>query len=162
MKKSCLLLLGVITLVIIGIATFFIVYKTNNPSESKILSEKFGFDITNEMKITYIEHYDGGTKAALLIRNDEYENLLSDMTQAGFWRFVDFEKTPEDIDELSLEVRTRYRHYLNNRDWIPIYNLSEEYRYIGRDKKTKKRIYSYAYFTDEVNGFRELYLVTNY
>lgn len=126
----------------------------------EILSTKFDINITEQMQVKHIEfnYRYSGAEAALSISNEEYQKIISDMQQSGYGQ-PGFERIPKDSD-LS-QLSSLYAPIRSNRDWMSVYDISEGWQYLGVEEITRKRVHTYVYFTDEINGYREIYLTTN-
>lgn len=131
----------------------------NNVFIPEILSTKFDINITEEMQVKHIGFSDryGGAEAALLISNEEYQKIISEL-QLGYGQHG-FERIPRDSD-LS-QLSTLYAPIRSNSDWMSVYDICEEWQNVGVEEITRKRVHAYVYFTDEINGYREVYLTTN-
>lgn len=138
-----------------------ILYRATNKAVfiPEILSTNFDINITEEMQVKHIEfsYRYGGTEAALLISNEQYQKIISDL-QSGYGQ-PGFERIPKDSD-LS-QLSSLYAPIISNSDWMSVYDISEGWQYLGVEEITRKRVHTYVYFTDEINGYREIYLTTN-
>ena len=163
MKKSCLLLLGVITLVIIGIATFFLVYKTNNPSESKILSEKFGISITNEMEVSCLENSTQSNSCLCVIKvkvsENEYSEFLLEIDKANYTENKYF--NTGSASDYPIQV------FLSNvKEWV-----DEDAIRMFQKHETKRstnipfipakvtQVTNYIFISNSLDGYRNIYLI---
>ena len=139
-----------------------ILYRTteNDVFVPEILSTKFDINITEQMQVKHIEfnYRYSGVEAALLISNEEYQKIISDMQQSGYGQ-PGFERIPKDSD-LS-QLSSLYAPIRSNSDWMSVYDISEQWQYLGVEEITRKRIHTYVYFTDEIKDYREIYLTTN-
>ena len=128
--------------------------QTNELSPIEILSNKFDIGISEHTKITYFKSDKYGTKAALVISEEEYNEFIFNLIQSGYGKLEVFERIPKNINDLS-QLPSQYAVFSTNRDWMSIYDVSERYsKFVGR-------IENVIYITDTINGVKEVYLLTD-
>lgn len=160
-KSIKLIIIVIVCVAMVVSGVFLTIYYINKPTKLELINDKFLFCATDSMEITHFCIEEGnGTEVALRISDAEYDVIISEMLQSGYGKWQHFEKIDKSITTIEqVKDNAEQRSLWNQRNFVPIYDIVEEYR--GFKHQGGRRVYIYAYFTDSVDGYRGLYLSCN-